>query len=332
MKETKVKIREQDKMKSVKITGSEKPQVHDEFTEKWQRILNLFSKILNVPSGLIMKITEDSMEVFLRNTNRENPYRVGSSDKLGHGLYCETVIGTDSELVIENALNSTAWKDNPDVTVNMISYYGIPIKWPDGEFYGTLCVLDNKTKVYGEDFKMIMREFRQSIEKDLEIMCLNKELRFYSEIDALTNIFNRRYCDRSLAEEFERSQRTGIDFSVAIFELDHFKSINDTLGHEMGDKVLKVFSKAFDDRVRTIDTFGRYGGDEFMLICPGTDLEGVEYIITSIREEALKHMRGLVQYADFSYGISEYRKYDKSVEDVLKRADDKMYENKRSKY
>jgi len=331
MKKAEVKIREQNRTKTVQITDDDKPSIHDEFSEKWQRILNLFSKILNVPTGLIMKITDETMEVVLKNTNRDNPYKVGGNDKLGCGLYCETVIGTDAELVVEDALQTDVWKDNPDVKLNMISYYGLPIKWPDGEFYGTLCVLDEKKNIYGEDFRMIMNEFKQSIEKDLEILCLNRELKFYSEIDALTNIFNRRSCDKILKEEFERSYRTELGFSVAMFDLDHFKSINDTLGHDMGDRILRVFSKVMADRIRAIDTFGRYGGDEFVLICPATGVKGVQFIIDSVRKDVLNKMRDHVDYADFSYGISEYEKEDSSVEDVLKRADANMYKNKRSK-
>jgi len=331
MKKAEVTLRGKSITKTVSITGEDKPEVHVEFIEKWQRILNLFSKIIDVPTGLIMRITEESMEVFLKNTNRENPYAVGGNDKLGHGLYCETVIGTDSELVVEDALQTEIWKDNPDVLLNMISYYGVPLKWPDGEFYGTLCVLDDKQNIYSEDFKMILREFKQSIEKDLEILCLNKELRFYSEIDALTRVLNRRCCDKSLQSEFERYQRSGAVFSVAMLDLDHFKDINDTYGHDMGDKVLQVFANVIKERVRLIDAFGRWGGDEFVLICPDTDYAGVQILIDSIRPEVLEKMHEFVATADFSYGVAECNHHDKTAENVMHRADERMYINKRMK-
>lgn len=331
MKKADVYVRELGKTVSVPISSEDKPEIHQEFIDKWHSILNLLSKVLKVPSGLIMHVTEDVMEVKLKSSNSENPYEINGSDQLGHGLYCETVIGLDSELVVENALNSEVWKDNPDVKLNMISYYGLPIKWPDGEFYGTLCILDDSENIYSEDFKLIMREFRKSIEKDLEIMCLNKELRFYSEVDSLTGVYNRRYCDKAMANEFERSKRSGHPYSVIIFDLDQFKLINDTMGHDMGDCVLKTFSSTLLNRVRSVDILGRYGGDEFVLICPDTSVEGAKALIESVKNDVIEKMQELISFADFSYGIAGFEKYDKDYEGVTKRADEHMYQHKKSK-
>ncbi|MGD9887177.1 MAG: hypothetical protein AB7T03_04355 [Bacilli bacterium] len=57
---------------------------------------------------------------------------------MGHGLYCETVIGKDEPMIVENAISSEVWKDNPNIKLNMIFYFGLPIKWHDGEFFGTI--------------------------------------------------------------------------------------------------------------------------------------------------------------------------------------------------
>lgn len=162
-------LREEKRDKTVRITGLDKPQISSAIEEKWQRIINLIARILNVPSGLIMEITEDSMSVFLKSNNGQNPYKNGGCDNLGKGLYCETVIGANSEFLVENARPCSSWKGNPDVKLNMISYYGLPIRWPDGEFFGTICVLDDKRNSYDETFKELIIEFRSSIEKDLEI-------------------------------------------------------------------------------------------------------------------------------------------------------------------
>ncbi len=235
-------------------------------------------------------------------------------------------------MIIENALASEVWKENPDVLVDMISYFGLPIKWPDGEFYGTLCVLDDNANAYAEDFKFIMREFRKCIEKkDLEIMCLNRELKFYSEIDGLTGIYNRRYCDKTMRLEFERCKRQGKVYSVAVFDLDRFKSINDTLGHIVGDKVLKAFARTIQNRIRSIDIIGRYGGDEFLLICPDTDANGIATLIKSLEADVLDEMKTIVSFAGFSYGISSLEKLDRNFEGVVKRADERMYEQKKAK-
>jgi len=150
---TDVFLRQEQITKNVIISNIEKPQIEEGVIKKWQKIINLTAKILDVPSGLIMQITEDSMRVFLKSKNIDNPYQEGASDSLGSGLYCETVIGNNADLLVDNALKYEEWKDNPDVKLNMISYYGLPIQWPDNDFFGTICVLDNKENSYSDTFK-----------------------------------------------------------------------------------------------------------------------------------------------------------------------------------
>jgi diguanylate cyclase (GGDEF)-like protein len=330
MKKAIVTVRDGKNEVEIKISGLDKPDIHPVFIEKWQRLLDLLSKVFKVPTGLIMKVTETNMEVFMHNKNVENPYAPGDVESLGCGLYCETVLGMDSELEVPNALNSDVWKDNPDVALNMISYYGLPIKWPDGEFYGTLCVLDEKENHYSEEFKLIIDEFLKSIEKDLEILIMNRNLKFFSEVDALTGTYNRRYCDAVLENEFNRSKRSSQTFSIAMIDLNGFKEINDTHGHDMGDRVLKEFSSIFMGRVRSVDTFGRYGGDEFILICPDTDGAGVETMVSSLSYEVELHMKESMPKMSFSYGIAEFSPEDKNYDSICKRADTAMYEMKES--
>ncbi|MCF8138906.1 MAG: GAF domain-containing protein [Desulfotignum sp.] len=163
--------------KRVNITGLEKPKIEDIVVEKWQKIIDLTARIADVPSGLIMQITDTSMQVFLKSSNTANPYQQGASDSLGHGLYCETVIGNNAELLVDNALKHEEWKENPDVKLNMISYFGLPIIWPDQDYFGTICVLDNKENAYNDTFRQLISEFKTSIEKDLELLCQTQELK-----------------------------------------------------------------------------------------------------------------------------------------------------------
>jgi transcriptional regulator with GAF, ATPase, and Fis domain len=172
---TDVFIREKDEYREVDITGLDKPQITDDLLSKWSRIINSTVKILDVSAVLVMKIRKDAMEVLLSSDNSENPYSVGDSDSLGHGLYCENVIGTDKELLVENALESEVWNNNPDVELNMIAYYGLPIRWPDGQTLGTICVLDNQSNNFEEKYREMINIYQKVIEDDLELlMCRNK--------------------------------------------------------------------------------------------------------------------------------------------------------------
>jgi len=164
-----VKLREEDLMIQVKINPVDGAEFSESIIEKWQKLLNLTADIYEVPAALIMRIHENEIEVLVTNNNVENPYEKHETATLGDGLYCETVIATDKELEVANSLKSQVWKDNPDVALNMISYYGIPIKWPKGEFFGTICVLDSKERHFNHLYKSLLHQFKDTVEKDIEL-------------------------------------------------------------------------------------------------------------------------------------------------------------------
>ena len=133
---------------TVPISSSAKPEIDMPFQKKWQELVDIAARIIGVPAGLIMRMLRHEVEVYKTSHTRGNPYEAGEKAALGYGLYCETVVGKRAPLLVPNALNDESWKDNPDVKLNMISYYGVPIRWPDGEIFGTLCVLDSKENHY----------------------------------------------------------------------------------------------------------------------------------------------------------------------------------------
>ncbi len=175
--QTKVFLREEELFKEVNITDYTKPEVESKFLDKWQNIINTTADIIEVPAVLIMKLNEHSIEVLLKNKHEDNPYNTGDREALGKGLYCETVIGKNKEFLIQNALVKKAWKDNPDIDLNMISYYGLSINWPDGERFGTICILDNESLYLKEKHKNLMREFKTLIEDDLKLLLIQDALK-----------------------------------------------------------------------------------------------------------------------------------------------------------
>lgn len=172
-----ITIREQKKSKRVKISSDSKPKILDPIFKKWQTLLNTLAEVIDVPSGLIMRLNEETIEVFLKSNTEGNPYKVSEKAKLIHGLYCETVIGTQETLIVPDATKNEIWNtNNPDIDLNMISYMGVPLNWPDGECFGTICVLDNKENHYNEKFKSLLIQIKQHIEVDLKLLITNQEL------------------------------------------------------------------------------------------------------------------------------------------------------------
>ncbi|MEM7551352.1 MAG: GAF domain-containing sensor histidine kinase [Bacteroidota bacterium] len=162
----------------VSISNLYKPGITKILIDKWQPVLNTICSILNVPSSLIMKLDEDKIKVFLRGNTPENPYHLNDAEKLAYGLYCETVIAKQDVLIVPDARKDDRWKDgNPDIDLGMVSYMGVPFNWPDGEVFGTVCVLDAKENHYSESFKKLIVALKDSFEKDLELLVLQKKLK-----------------------------------------------------------------------------------------------------------------------------------------------------------
>jgi diguanylate cyclase (GGDEF)-like protein len=150
------------------------------------------------------------------------------------------------------------------------------------------------------------------------------------ERDELTGVGNRRFLTHMLAQEKSRCDRSGATFCVAMLDLDFFKKVNDTYGHPAGDKVLKVFALIAQDGLRRIDYFGRFGGEEFMLIMSETGMDGARIKAERLRNniEYTRHAEidpGLVQTV--SIGLAEYRR-DETIEQIQQRADKALYKAK----
>jgi len=152
-------------------------EIPEEFLDKWQSIMDIAAEIIGVPAGLIMRIVEQDIKVFISSHSEGNPYKPGDKEHLiGSGLYCESVINTQEKLLIPNALTDENWKNNPDVKLNMISYLGFPITMSNGEFFGTICVLDSKENAYNDTYEKLILNFRDIIQSQLELFFANQVL------------------------------------------------------------------------------------------------------------------------------------------------------------
>ena len=147
-------------------------------------------------------------------------------------------------------------------------------------------------------------------------------------MDSLTSVYNRRRIESILLNEYSRSKRNNNPFSIALFDLNKFKEINDTKGHNVGDDVLIAFASAINTRIRSIDSFGRWGGDEFILICPDTDSLGIKILLDKIEKRAKAEMDKITANSGFCYGFSEFHENDNHYSLLVKRADEKLYESK----
>lgn len=170
-----------------------KPLVPQELHAKWQKVVDLMAKILKIPAGLIMKVHPDEIEVFVTSQTENNPYVKGEKASLKTGLYCETVMATRAPLLVPEATKDPVWDHNPDIKLNMTYYLGFPLAWPDGETYGTICVLDSKQNDIATDNKELIEEFSELVQGDLSILMKDAELKQNVEqLEQFNNIMVHR--------------------------------------------------------------------------------------------------------------------------------------------
>ncbi|GLR65259.1 ABC transporter substrate-binding protein [Marinospirillum insulare] len=152
----------------------------------------------------------------------------------------------------------------------------------------------------------------------------NIQLEKASVTDKLTGAYNRHYLDKALQDLLALAQRHKRPMSIALFDLDLFKKVNDNFGHQVGDKVLQAFVELVDKNTRVNDVFGRWGGEEFLLICPETNKEQACLVVEKIRSALEKQFfdEGIKQTV--SAGIVE-AKQGLTVDDLLSLADEKLY-------
>lgn len=156
-------------------------------------------------------------------------------------------------------------------------------------------------------------------------------LDWLASTDELTGLGNLRSMRKRLEGEYERSNRLGEPLCIIMIDIDHFKRINDTWGHPFGDYVLKWVASRMNDVVRGYDIVSRIGGEEFLVIAPGTTLEEAvilaERLRTTIGTETIHHGETEISVT-LSAGVALMSKEDSNVEDIIKRADDALYQAK----
>lgn len=266
--------------------------------------------------------------------------------------FCAHAIHTPGELFeVRDAFDDDRFADNPLVTDGPVRFYaGAPLGGDPGSALGTICVIDSSPRelddtqrealnalsrqVMGQlDLRKAMRDlenYRDRMERyQLQLEKTNEELAKQRHTDALTGVHNRAAFDKRLDEEIHRARRYDHPVSLLIVDVDHFKTYNDTHGHQAGDTVLQELAAQLESVCRTGDFVARYGGEEFALILPETDIDGAGLLAERLRRAIGSHdwTHGSVT---ISVGAAELCSNTTSVGHLIERADGALYEAKRT--
>ncbi len=197
-----------------------------------------------------------------------------------------------------------------------------------------LLITFRTTQVFSTTEHQILDIFSAQVAMLITQIQARRQIQSLADTDHLTGISNKRAFSTKLPQEIDRARVYGVPLSLLMIDIDDFKLINDTFGHPMGDVVLSEICAAIRETLRPPDFFARYGGDEFALILPHTDLPGA----VAVAERFLQKLRGLNLQAteegsvqcSISIGIANLRPDDETQADLMRRADERLYEAKRS--
>jgi diguanylate cyclase (GGDEF)-like protein len=169
-------------------------------------------------------------------------------------------------------------------------------------------------------------------ERTQELHKINKKLKLLANTDELTSIDNRRHFFHKINEYIKLAKRNLTPLTYLSLDIDHFKRVNDTYGHQVGDEILKLFTTSVKNSLREIDLFGRVGGEEFAVCLQNTPIEGAKIIAEKIRKNVQKNFymhKGEEIHITVSIGMAQYD-FTCKLNQLMKKADDAMYAAKKN--
>lgn len=288
--------------------------------ERFDRLTRVATRMFNVPIALVTLVDSErqwfksSVGLEIKETSRDISF-------------CGHAILGDDILVINDATKDDRFVDNPFVKgdPNIRFYAGRPICTPDGFKIGTLCLIDSQPRDFeGKDMDDL---------NDLAVMVENELAAIeLATMDELTDLSNRRGFTMLTEKYLNYFTRQHIFASLLFIDLNGFKGINDTYGHEEGDRALNTFAKALKDVGRSSDIFARLGGDEFVvLLANARQHEAQIYIKRLVTQlDTLRQQHRQPYHICFAQGVVEFDpQLPKSIEQLLLEGDALMYQLKK---
>ncbi|RWE43638.1 MAG: sensor domain-containing diguanylate cyclase [Mesorhizobium sp.] len=286
----------------------------------FDRITRLIKTVFDVPIAIVSVI--DGHRQWYKACEGLTATEVARND-----TFCQYTILQEEPLIVTDATKDPRFADNPLVRndPHIRFYAGVALRTSDGHNIGSVCAIGYTPKEFGPREVAILQDFADLTMDDLE-------LRRHASSDALTGVLSRRAFADQAGRAFALARRQRFDFSCIVFDIDHFKSVNDTFGHAAGDKVLAGIAGQCGATLRDVDIFGRIGGEEFaVLLYAGRNgvLETAERLRGAIASMRFAHGTHEIQVSA-SFGVASLDPTASSLQELMEHADEAMYGSKRA--
>lgn len=312
---------------------------------KMRALLQMGCSRLELPIGVLARICDDAAGDRLETLFVESPdRRVRPAMTLMRSQLDEGAPSVEAQLLgLETLPRANEPVNDSHVERNDgVAYLGAPVN-VEGRLFGMLSFagLGARATPFGPDDVELLHLMTEWVggeierenaraaltEQQRELLQANGKLESLATHDGLTEAKNRRAFNEKLAEEWSRAQRYGTPLSLVMFDVDKFKTYNDSFGHLAGDEVLKILARTVMGLVRTTDFFARYGGEEFALILPNTDDEGA-YLLAERLRERVEKAKWKERPVTASFGVSSIEIGMLNGEALIEAADKALYMSK----
>ncbi|MBU1701699.1 MAG: sensor domain-containing diguanylate cyclase [Candidatus Eisenbacteria bacterium] len=290
---------------------------------------DLFQRLLELVNDVV---PYENATLFIKNTSTDRltvgAFRGRHIDLIGgvefdHGPGFSAWVAKQKRIVVLQDLHRGRRVDDLEVG----SFASVPLM-VQGELIGVLNLSHPKPQTFQNEHVRILSLVASQTAAVIQRFLMFEELNRLAITDDLTSLNNRRYFIRRLNEETNRSQRYEQPFSLMFIDIDNFKSLNDTHGHQMGDRVLKELAKLLKGWARNSDLVARYGGDEFVVLLPMTDVRSAFNAAERLRVQVADHTFSRRKKISVSMGIAGFPQAGDQAVTILNKADRALYEAK----
>lgn len=288
--------------------------------QPFEHIVTMVEQILRVPMCAVSLVDKDRQWFKARRG-------IDACETTRDISFCTHAIRGTEPFVISNALLDARFVNNPLVTgaPHIRSYAGIPLMTPDGYNIGSLCAMDDTPRQFSVAEISILKNFAKLVVDELE-------LRQVLSTDQLTGTMARAAWFDVAANEVTRASRYHRPLCLLVLDIDHFKLVNDQLGHTAGDAVLRQVAQVVQRQLRQSDVLGRFGGEEFVVLLPETVLEDAAFLAERVRKAVTQasYPGHEAVLCTISIGVAELSPSEQMIGPLFERADNAVLRAKTS--